>query len=245
LTTSVLLVDDEPLARKKLRDLVASVDWLSSVGEAGNGPDAVAALDRLGPDLVLLDLELPGWDGFEVLRRCARPPGVIFTTAYSRYAVRAFEVHALDYLLKPFDRARFLDAMARARAHLDQSDGPPQADRLNALAAGPGLRQLYVRQGSRIVVVPVARIEYLEASRDYVEVHAPPERYRVHLTLSAIADQLPAPRFVRIHRSLVVNIEMVTELRPHGNAQLELLLRSGVWLRSSRSYARGLRDLVL
>lgn len=237
---TALIADDEPLARKKLRDLAAAVDWLELVGEAEDGPSTVEALDRLEPDLVFLDLQMPGFDGIEVLRRSKHQPGVVFTTAYDQYAVAAFELHAIDYLLKPFDGERFSRAVARARDALGKVGEPGTLERLEATDRAKPVERLFIRHGGRIAVVPVSQIESLEARRDYVAVHVPPNRYLVHLTLNHLESVLPTKNFVRIHRSHIVNLNLMTELIPRGNGQLEVVLKSGARVLASRSRSKGL-----
>lgn len=240
-----LIADDEPLARRKIRSLAADVGWFRIVGEAGDGPATVAALDRLEPDLVLLDLKMPGFDGFEVLRRAAHKPAVIFTTAYDRFAVAAFAVHAIDYLLKPFDQPRFLAALERARGALGQPDPQDQVRELQWSVTHGIARRLFIRHAGRIVVVPLDRIESFEARRDYVAVVAPPNRYLVQVTMGEVAAMLPPDRFVRIHRSVIVNLDFAAELAPHGNGQLAVQMQSGRRLIASRSRSRDLRGLAL
>ncbi|MFN0180316.1 MAG: LytR/AlgR family response regulator transcription factor [Gemmatimonadales bacterium] len=244
MAVTALIADDEPLARKKLRDLAADIEWLQLIGETQDGPSTVEAIDRLEPDLVFLDLQMPGYDGLEVLRRTTHRPGVVFTTAFDRYAVAAFELQAIDYLLKPFDAERFARATARARESLQQRDDPIIRDRpLGAMTMT--IDRLFIRHGGRIVVVPLTQIESLEARRDYVAVHAPPNRYLVHLTLNHLESALTSKAFVRVHRSYLVNFNQVTELVPRGNGQLEVVLRSGARILASRSRSKGLWELAV
>jgi len=243
---SVLIADDEPLARKKLRDLCAGHPNMAIVGESIDGPSTVEAIDRLGPDAVFLDLKMPEYDGIEVLRRAGREPAVVFTTAFDQYAVTAFELRAIDYLLKPFDAERFARAVERLAESLARRDGPGALERLgSAPASDVPLDRLFIRHGGRIVVVPVDQIESLEARRDYVAIHVPPSRYLVHLTLNHLERVLPARRFARIHRSHIVNLDRLSELVPCGNGQLEAVLKSGFRVIVSRSRSKGIWELAV
>jgi two-component system LytT family response regulator len=243
-STACLIVDDEPLARSRLRALAREVSWLECVGEAANGRAAIGAIEELEPDLVFLDIRLPDLSGVDVVGRLSRAPAVIFTTAYDRFAVTAFELGAIDYLLKPFGRERFLRAMERARPFLERQAGASGAARAReALATGPASR-IFARDGGRIVPVPVASIERLEACDDYVLVHSGGKRYRVNLQLSDLETRLDAAVFVRIHRSHIVNFDHVASLAPYDGSRFHVTLRSGVTIVASRQRSRALRDLV-
>jgi two-component system LytT family response regulator len=246
-----LVVEDEPLARRQLRELAAGVPWLSCVGEAPDGASAVHAIDELQPDLVFLDIRMPELTGLEVLERAAHEPAVIFTTAFDQYAVAAFELGALDYLLKPFGRERFLAAVERARRALgaprtDDDDGST-VDRARAAlgaTAGP-VERIFVRDRGRIVPLPVRDIERLEAEDDYVAVHTRGRRFLVYLPLADFERRLDPDRFLRVHRSHVVNLDFVTALVPFDAARLQVELRDGTKIMASRARSRELRHLAI
>ena len=215
----VLIVDDERLARDKIRGYLAGEPDVEIVGECKSGGEAVAAIRARRPDVVFLDVQMPGGGGFDVLADVgAAAMAVIFVTAHDEYAVQAFEVDALDYLLKPFDRPRFRRALSRARA-----------------AVRP-LGRLMVREGDRIRLVPVAEIDWIEAADNYVTVHAGGHEHLLREALSRLWGRLDATRFARIHRRAIVNLEAVTEVRalPHG--EREVTLRGGVRLPVGRRF---------
>jgi two-component system LytT family response regulator len=241
-----LIVDDEPLARLRLRDHVREVAWLELLGEAADGPDAVRAIDAKRPDIVFLDIELPGLTGLEVLERARHRPAVIFTTAFDRYAVAAFELMALDYLLKPFGRERFERAIERVRQGLDLvAPGHGLERARQALAGAEGLRRLFVRERGRIVPVALGEIERIEAQDDYVLLHAGGRRHLIHVTLRDLERRLDPERFLRIHRSHLVNVEHVAELRRGADGRIEVRMRDGTQLLASRERSRALRRLAL
>jgi two-component system LytT family response regulator len=252
MTTPVraLVIEDEPLARRQLRELAASVPWLACVGEAADGASAVRAIDDLRPDLVFLDIRMPELTGLEVLERAAHEPAVIFTTAFDQYAVAAFELGALDYLLKPFGRERFLAAMERVRRTLGTArddDDSSTVDRARAAlgaTAGP-LERIFVRDRGRIVPMPVRDIERLEAEDDYVAIHTRGRRFLVYLPLAEFERRLDPERFLRVHRSHVVNLDFVTALVPFDAARLQVEMRDGTKIMASRARSRELRHLAI
>jgi two-component system LytT family response regulator len=223
----VLVVDDEPPARKKLRRLLGAHADVEVIGEAGSGQDAVRALEaQLAVDLVLLDVQMPDMDGFEVLRRVAGPARFrpVFVTAYDAFAVRAFEVNALDYLLKPVDARRLDATLARAR------------EALRAAAADRYAARLLVTDKSRSYYVETASVDWIEAARNYVVLHAGGAEHVVRGTLEAFVEALDPSRFVRVSRSHVVQLEAVRELRPLGHGEREVVLSDGATLIWTRRY---------
>jgi two-component system LytT family response regulator len=236
-------VDDEPLARKKIRDLLAAVPWVECVGEVGDGLTAVAAIDEQQPDLVFLDIHMPRLSGLDILHRAKHTPAVIFTTAYDRYAVTAFELAAVDYLLKPFGRERLLTSLERVRALLGRGDPGQSAVRSReAFAAGP-TRRLFVREAGRVIPVRTTDIVRLEASDDFVYVHTTTERYRMGVPLQQIAERLEPAQFVRVHRSHIVNMDHVASFSPYDGSRIQVRLRNGTIIVASRQCSRVLRDL--
>lgn len=241
----VVIVDDEPLARRRLTRLLKSEPDVSVVGECGDGESAVAALGRLTPDLLLLDVRLPGMDGLAVLdavRPAAHGPAVVFVTAYDRYAVAAFEREAVDYLLKPVDGERLRSAVARARRRL-RRPGPGELARgLGALRNGisrPAERLLVMTRG-RGVFVRTADIEWIEAAGNAVRLHVSGALHRVRGPLTRLVDRLDPDRFRRISRSAVVNVDRVKEIEPWFHGDAVILLDSGRRIRLSRRYRQEL-----
>ena len=239
---ATLVADDEPVARAGLRRMLAAFEWVSVVGEAANGPAAVAEIDRLRPELVLLDVQMPGLLGTDVLRRVSHQPHVVFTTAFSEHAVSAFELGALDYLLKPFGPARLAAAMERVRAAIGEPVAHPALERLgDALGQGP-ISRLFVRSGVSLLPVAVDRVAWFEADGDYVVAHGERGRHTVHLSLNRLEQRLDARKFVRIHRGCVVNLDHVSAFRRAERGQLVAEMRSGVRLPVSRARAQLLRS---
>lgn len=246
-----LLVDDEPLAREGLRTRLALERDLEIVGEAGDGPAAVAAIKRHLPDLVVLDVQMPGLDGFEVLSRVAADclPAVIFVTAYDRYALRAFEVHAVDYLLKPLDAARLHHAVDRVRRDLARGPAAPSEGLIDLLggrgrAAGEGdgayTRRWAVREDEHFVLLRAEEVDWIEASANYVKFHARGRVYLLRGTMAALERTLDPRWFARIHRSTIVNLDRVREIRPEWHGDYDVVLATGDVLRLGRRYREGL-----
>ena len=240
---TALIADDEPVARRGLRAMLAEIPWIRCVGEATHGAEAVAAIDALEPELVLLDIQMPGMIGTEVLDRITHQPLVIFTTAYAQHAVTAFELGALDYLLKPFGPERLGAALDRVRAALGEPMPVAPVDRLReAIARGP-MTRLFVRTGGSITPVPVAAVSWFEARGDYVAAHAGTQRHLLHVSLNHLESRLDPKRFVRIHRTHIVNLEQVASFRPVGKGRLEAILNDGTKLPVSRMRSQEIREL--
>jgi len=247
MTIRILIVDDESVARRRIRRLLAAEHDAAVIGECGDGDSAIAAIAAERPDLVFLDVQMPERDGFAVLQAIPPPalPAILFVTAYDRYALRAFDVHAIDFLLKPFTRERFRIAVARARERLARRDRDAG---LAALAASLRDRQRYltrlpVRTGSRIVLVDLATVDWLEAADNYVRLHVQTREYLVRETLSSLEAQLDPDRFARIHRSAIVQIDRIVELHPATHGDFDVLLRDGSRLTLSRRWRDRLRGL--
>jgi two-component system, LytTR family, response regulator len=243
-----LIVEDEPLARTRLRELLADVDWMECVGEADSGTGAVAAIDTLHPDLVFLDIQLPEFDGLEVLRRAAHQPLVVFTTAFDRYAVSAFELAALDYLLKPFGVERFRAALSRVRKTIDEGAAPETRERaeeaLSTERSGP-LTRFFVRDRGKLYPISVRDVERLEADDDYVRVYVKGRVHLVYLTLNDFERRLDPERFLRVHRTHIVNLDYVSHLVPHEGSRIEVQMRDGAKVLASRARSKDLRELTL
>jgi two-component system LytT family response regulator len=247
-TATVLVVEDEPLARGELRRIVDGLAWLRCVGEAEDGPAAVRLMDELRPDLVLLDVELPGFSGVEALSRARHDPAVVFTTAYDRFAVVAFELGALDYVLKPFRRERLVAALERARQVLEtRGVAPPAGERVRETLRAPGatLTRLFVRDRGAIIPVPAAGVVHIEAEGDFAAIHAGDRRYLVHVSLAELERRLDPARFFRIHRSHIVNLEHVAAIVPFDGQRFEVAMSNGVRIMASRSRSKELREMAL
>lgn len=247
MTVRAFIVEDEPLAREHLRTMLGDVDWLECVGEAGDGASAIRSIDELRPELIFLDIHLPERSGLDVLAEIRHRPAVIFTTAYDRYAVAAFELQALDYLLKPFGQERFLAAIERAR-HLLEAEEPQDAPfpRARTALGGDGpLDRIFVRDRGRIVPVTSGEIVRLEAEDDYVRVHTADRKYLVHVALEQFAQRLDHTRFLRVHRSHMVNVDHVRCLEPFDATRLQVEMRDGTRIIASRTRSRELRHLVV
>ena len=237
----VAIVDDEPLARAVVREYLAAYPEVDVVAECSNGFEAVKAVAECAPDLMFLDVQMPKLSGFEVLELIGREVPVVFTTAYDQYALRAFEVHAVDYLLKPFTAERFAQALARARGRITARE-PMPVDALLAAAhpnpAAPAERVL-IRDGAQVHVLPVDKIDYVEAQDDYVCFKAEGKQYLKDQTLAAVEGSLDRTRFVRIHRSYLLNIERIARVELYAKDSRVAILRDGTRLPVSRAgYAR-------
>ena len=244
----VLIVDDEPIARRGIGQQLKGEPEVEIVGECADGMEAVAAIKTKSPDLVFLDVQMPEMDGFEVIEAVGveRMPRVIFVTAYDQYTLRAFEVHALDYLLKPFDRDRFMKALNHARSSLQRGEFNRQLIRLldDRLAARKPLERLVIKSGGRIYFLNVEEVDWIEAADNYVELHVGRESHLLRETISGLAARLDPARFLRIRHSTIVNIERVKELRPLFRGEYLIVLRDGTELTSSRRYRKNL-DAIL
>ena len=253
MTYSVVIVEDEPPARAKLTRFIAELVDFRVVAEAATMDEGIAAVTQAVPDVLYLDIQLGTRSGFDVLDavRHVAAPLVVFTTAYSEYAVRAFEVEAVDYLLKPFDRDRFMRSVDRIRAALTEPDRSDLEERVRRLLAGiPGrpacARQILVREADRAYFLDVAEIQRVSASGNYVEVYAGGKVHLIRDSLSSFAAQLDPAEFLRVHRSHLVRVSFVAELRPMFHGDYELVLRDGQTLALSRRYKAllppGIRD---
>jgi two-component system LytT family response regulator len=246
-----LVVDDEPLARRRIRKLLAHDHEIETVGECADGYEAIAAINSRAPDLVFLDVQMPELDGFDVLSRLsvAQLPLVVFVTAYDQYALRAFEVSAVDYLLKPFDRARFDTALRRAKARLASERGSELTERTLALleelrARASHLERLMIKSGGRAFFLKTEEIDWIEAEGKYVRLHAGRESYLLREAIGSLEAQLDPKKFLRIHRSSIVNIDRVRELQPWFHQDYRVILRDGTELILSRSCRKKLAELL-
>ena len=242
----VLVADDEPLARRTLREHLRSLGWAGQIHEARDGKTAVALANKERPELIFLDVVMPGATGVEVLERLDYEPKVIFTTAHDQYAVTAFELGAIDYVLKPFGRDRLERALARAQAvSSDGSTVPLLLRAKETLQPNRTLSRVFVRDGNRIVPIALAGIERIQGADDYATICATPKEYLVNIRLSELETHLAPGNFLRIHRSHLINLEFVTSIEPYDANRVEVIMKSGVRIVASRTGSKLLRDLAL
>ena len=256
-----LIVDDEPAAREAIRALLAEDSDIRIVGECADGRTALRAIANTTPELLFLDVQMPEMDGFSMLRQLdpAHVPVVIFVTAFDQYALRAFDVHATDYLLKPFDDERFRDAVTRAkhsvragqlgrvseelRALLDGVASPGATPR-SAAPGGPYLKRLVIKSGGRVTLLNVRDIDWIEAEGDYVKIHVGRAWHLLRETMKRLEAQFDPARFVRIHRSTIVNVERIKELQPYFRGEYVVILQDGKSLKLSRGYKEHLESAL-
>ena len=247
----VLIVDDEPLARRRIKRMLAGDEEVEIIGDCATGREAVQMIRDREPDLVFLDIQMPEMDGFSVLESVApeRLPFVIFVTAYDQYALRAFEFYALDYLLKPFDRRRFEKAMQRARERILKEKGDELNQRTIALleeikARSHHLGRLVIKAGGRVFFIKTEEIDWIEAEGKYVRLHVGRESHLLREAIGSLEAQLDPEKFMRIHRSTIVNIDRIRELQPWFHNEYRVILRDGTELMLSRSCRKKLGDLL-
>lgn len=247
-----IIVDDEPLAREKLRGFIDREDDVEIVAECGDGRSALEAIDQSKPDLVFLDVQMPELDGFEVIDNLDLDPmpKVVFTTAYDQYALKAFEVHAIDYLLKPFDRARFGEALDLVRAASRRDQVGTMREQLKALLDDLDKRRktyrdrLVIKTSGRVVLINVDDIDWIDAAGNYVRLHVGTDSHLLRETMSRLEGRLDPGKFLRIHRSTIVNIERIKELQQQFHGDYVVILREGQRLTLSRSYRDKLQELL-
>jgi two-component system, LytTR family, response regulator len=244
-----LIVDDEPLARRNLRVLLERDPQIEILDECRNGREAVKAINTLSPDLIFLDIQMPEMDGFDVLARVGPEhiQAIIFVTAFDQYALKAFDVHALDYLLKPFDDERFTRALERAKAQIAAREINQLSERLLALleereterkGAKPEeryLTRLMIKASSRMMLLKVDEIDFIEADGNYAKLHAGRKTHLLREKMNDLEGRLDPAKFVRIHRSIIVNLERIKEMHPHFNGDYVVVLEDGRQLRLSRT----------
>ena len=244
----VLLVDDEPLVRLGLRRLLEQEPDVELVAECGDGDAAVVAVREHRPDVLLLDMQMPGRTGLEVLRALgdSRPRAVVFVTAHDSYAIDAFEQHAVDYLLKPFDQRRFKLALGRVRERLGTADGDDRLDRLLAAMAprAQWLERIPAKVANRVTLVPVEEIHWIEAADNYVRLHTADGQYAVRDTMNNLAGQLDPRRFARVHRSTIVNLGSVKEMLALASGDYTVVLEGGTRLTLSRGYRKAFEQQI-
>jgi len=249
-TIKALIVDDEPLARERIKRFLTDERDIELIGECADGQEAVSAIQTLEPDLVFLDIQIPELDGFGVLEAVGveQMPAVIFVTAYDRYALQAFDVNALDYLLKPYNRERFHKAVERARAQLSNGAKGELSERLLSLLENLQpeqryLERLMIKSSGRVFFLRTTEIDWIEAEGNYLRLHVGKESHLLRETMNRLAAKLDQNKFLRIHRSTLVNIERIKELQPLFSGDYVVILRDGKQLTLSRSYRDKLLEL--
>jgi two-component system, LytTR family, response regulator len=241
----VLIADDEPLARRTLREHLRNLGWSGPIHEAQDGQTAIALANSHRPELVFLDIVMPGATGLEVLEQLDYEPKVIFTTAYDQYAVTAFELGALDYLLKPFGRERLERVVQRAQSALNAGGAPLLSRARESLEQTERPSRIFVRDGSRIVPIPLANLERIQGADDYATLYTTTKEYLVSIRLSDFESRLSRANFLRIHRSHLINLEHVTAIEPYDASRLQVVMRSGARIVATRTGSKRLRDLAL
>lgn len=238
-----LIVDDEALARDRLRQLLQHHPEIELVGECTDGRQAVSLIEQEDPALIFLDIQIPELDGFEVLDAIDTDPMpvIVFVTAHDQFALRAFEVHAVDYLLKPFDRQRFDTALSRALERVKNRESAAHQERQSAVLTelrppGKPLERLAVKSAGRVLLIKVADLDWIQSAHNYVELHVGEQTHLLRETMSSIEGRLPADKFVRISRSVIVNIDRIKELRPLFYGEYTVVLQNGARLTLSRRY---------
>lgn len=244
-TIRILIIDDEELARKIVREHLTPHRDIEIAAECTNGFEAVKAITELKPDLLFLDIQMPKLNGFEVLELIEQPIAVIFVTAYDQYALKAFEVHAVDYLLKPFSKERFEEALSRAREKLSLRKPFPLAEVIaNAHPKESPLERVLVREGSKVHVISVEKIDYIQAQDDYVAICSDGKSYLKQQRLSELEEALDGRRFVRIHRSYILNVERLVKIETYAKDSRLAILKDGTKLQVSRSGYEKLKGLL-
>jgi two-component system LytT family response regulator len=248
-TLRVLVIDDEPLARTRLKRMLLEIRAVEVVGECSNGNQAVEQIGKLQPDVLLLDIQMPEKNGFQVLEMIETDlPYVIFVTAYDQYAIQAFEVYALDYLLKPFNKDRLERALLRARTQLELKNQKEFSEQvvslINELKGGSHQNKLVMKDERKIWFVPVESIDWIKAEGKYVLVHAGKEEHLMRESLVALEAKLDPKKFIRIHRSSIVNIDRIKELHPWFHGDYRILLNNGKELVLSRTYRKKFQEVI-
>ncbi len=240
-----IIVDDEEPARLILREFISAHDDVKIIAECANGFDAVKAITETKPDLVILDIQMPKLNGFEVLELVEQPPAIIFTTAYNQYAVQAFEVHAIDYLLKPFSKERLTEALEHTKQRLNKKKSVPFQELSSAagLKTSP-LERVLVKDGSKVHVIPVDKIDYIEAQDDYVAIKTDGKTHLKHQRMTELEKELDTAKFIRVHRSYILNLERIARIELYAKDSRLAILKDGTKLLISRTGYDKLKGLL-
>jgi two-component system, LytTR family, response regulator len=242
-----LLVDDEELSRQLLREYLAGQSDIEIAGECANGFDAVKAIQELQPDIVFLDVQMPKLDGFEVLELIQTKAAIVFVTAYDQYATKAFDAAAVDYLLKPFDEARFLTALNRVRRRLAENANisiDPKQLKSAAKAPGQFAERIVVKDGTRVHIIPIRQVDFVEAQEDYVAIHTGGKTFLKQQTISSLEETLDASQYIRVHRSYIVSLEQVSKIEPYTRDSRIAVLKNGAQVPISRAGYLRLREAM-
>lgn len=241
-----IIVDDEDLARQVLREYLRGEDDIEVVAECANGFDAVKTVAEHKPDLLFLDIQMPKLDGFEVLELIGTEVAVVFVTAYDQYAMKAFDAAAVDYLLKPFDSERFRTALQRVRRRLGEKLNPSSVSELKSAAQPPGqhAQRIVIKDGARVHIVPVDQLDYAEAQDDYIALHSAGKTYLKQQTISSLESALDPARFVRVHRSFLLNLDRVAKIEPYTRDTRLAILVDGSQIPVSRAGYLRLKELM-
>jgi two-component system LytT family response regulator len=244
-TLRTIIVDDEEPARRILREYLSTMADITLIGECSNGFEAVKAIGEERPDLVFLDVQMPKLNGFEVLELLEHPPAVVFATAYDQYALKAFDVHAVDYLLKPFRKERLEEALTRVRERLALKV-PLPARELATMAKPPGatLERILIKNGTRVHVIPLDHVDYIEAQDDYIAIHAEGKEHLKQQRLADLEDQLVNTRFLRVHRSFILNLDRLTRIELYAKDSRVAILKDGTKIPISRKGYDILKDFL-
>ncbi|MEP7145241.1 MAG: response regulator [Ferruginibacter sp.] len=236
-----ILIDDEPLARMMVKEYLQSYPHITVVEECNDGFEGLKAIQQHQPDLIFLDIQMPKINGFEMLELIDDPPQVIFTTAFEEYAIRAFETHAADYLLKPFSKERFDKAMQKVQL---QRVNATQAVVETALQSPVQNNRIVVKDNGKIKIIPIAKVQYLEAADDYVKIHTSEGSFLKKKTMQYFEDSLPVQEFIRIHRSYIINAQLITRIDPHEKESHLVLLTTGARLPVSKAGYAKLKEVL-
>ena len=239
-----IIAEDEPLASRTLRDFAEEIEWLSVVEEVADGRAAVEAIDRAQPDLLFLDVQMPELSGLQVLEQICHRPVVVFTTAYDHYAVAAFEIGALDYLVKPFGKRRFRQTLERVRQTVQREGGEAVGQRIQEILGKGPTQRLFARKGDRIIPIRLSSVSCIDACDDYVELRCEGTTYLLRISLAKLEERLDPTHFIRIHRSHIVNIDHIASMEPFDQRRLLLHLRDRTSVIASRTGSQQLRELV-
>ncbi|MGB9180391.1 MAG: LytTR family DNA-binding domain-containing protein [Pyrinomonadaceae bacterium] len=254
-----LIVDDEPLARRTLRDLLVVDPEIEIIGECGSGPEAVKFIRRQIPDLLFLDIQMPGMNGFEALAKIEHEqiPAIIFVTAFDSYALKAFEMHALDYLLKPFTDKRFEEALRQAKTHVELKEINKLSQSLLALLGDQAgretapvkrksfLTRFMIRSGGRVAFIKAADVDWISADDYYIKLHIAGKSHLLRVSMNELEEKLDPRKFLRIHRSTIINFDRVKELHQNPNGEYVVVLKDGTELKLSRSRRERLEELLM
>ncbi|HNQ68982.1 MAG TPA: LytTR family transcriptional regulator DNA-binding domain-containing protein [Bacteroidales bacterium] len=241
-----LIIDDEPLAVQIIKEFVATFNEIEIIGEYNNGFDAIKAINEIKPDLIFLDIQMPKLTGFEMLELIENPPFIIFTTAYEEFALKAFEKNAVDYLLKPFSKARFDQAILKVlKQNEDKKSSVNYLPLIeNIQSSKEVLDRVVVKESGKIFIIPVSEIYFIEAADDYVVINTSGKEYVKNSTMKYYADKLPADVFVRIHRSSIININFIKEIQPYNKETHSVIMKNGKSLKTSRQGSSELKALL-